>query len=145
VLDGLVKRGELAVTEGRVAKPGFEPRLSGGGEQLEQAISLLESAGLEPPTVEELEQTLGATGLRQSLRFAAQNGRVVAVESDRYFSLSALSLFRDTIKELAAIQPVTPLMLRERLGLSRKFLIPLLEWSDRSGITRRVADARVLL
>jgi selenocysteine-specific elongation factor len=145
VLDGLVKRGELAVTEGRVAKPGFEPRLSGGGEQLEQAISLLERAGLEPPTVEELEQTLGATGLRQSLRFAAQNGRVVAVESDRYFSLSALSLFRDTIKELAAIQPVTPLMLRERLGLSRKFLIPLLEWSDRSGITRRVADARVLL
>jgi selenocysteine-specific elongation factor len=132
------------VADGRAALPGFEPRLPGGGEFLERAVSALEQAGLEPPTVAELERAVGGTGLLQSLRFAAQQGRVVAVENDRYFSIASLNLFRDTISELALRQPVTPTMIREKLGLSRKYLIPLLEWSDRSGITRRVGDTRVL-
>ncbi len=34
--------------------------------------------------------------------------------------------------------------LRDRLGLTRKYLIPLLEWADRRGVTRRTGDARVL-
>ena len=34
---------------------------------------------------------------------------------------------------------------RERTGLSRKFLIPLLEYADRAGVTRRVGDARVII
>jgi len=38
----------------------------------------------------------------------------------------------------------TPAVLRDRLGLTRKFLIPLLEWADRRGITRRDGDARTL-
>jgi hypothetical protein len=34
--------------------------------------------------------------------------------------------------------------LRDRFGLTRKYLIPLLEWADRRGVTRRAGDARVL-
>jgi selenocysteine-specific elongation SelB-like protein len=34
--------------------------------------------------------------------------------------------------------------LRDRFGLTRKYLIPLLEWADRRGITERRGDARVL-
>lgn len=145
VLEGLIRRGELTLTEGLVATPGFTPRLVSGGALLERALSALEQAGLEPPTVAELERALGGGDLLTGLRFAAQQGRVVAVEKDRYFSHKSLNLFRDTIRELAAINPVTPSMVRDRLGLSRKFLIPLLEWSDRSGITRRTGDVRVLV
>ncbi len=145
VLEGLVRRGELALADGLVSTPGFVPRLASGEALLERAITALDRAGLEPPTVTELEHELGGSDLLTGLRFAAQQGRVVAVERDRYFSTNALSIFRDIIRELAAVQPVTPPMVRERLGLSRKFLIPLLEWSDRTGVTRRVGDTRVLL
>ncbi|HEU5217180.1 MAG TPA: selenocysteine-specific translation elongation factor [Gemmatimonadales bacterium] len=145
VIEGLVRRGELSLTEGLISTPGFVPRLVTGEALLERALAVLEQAGLEPPSVAELERDLAAGDLLQGLRFAAQQGRVVAVERDRYFSPKALNLFRDTIRELAANQPVTPPMIRERLGLSRKFLIPLLEWSDRSGLTRRVGDTRVLI
>ncbi len=144
VLEGLVRRKELTLSDGIVAAPDFVPRLVSGQALLERAITALEQAGLEPPTVAELERELGGADLLSALRFAAQEGRVVAVEKDRYFSKMSLILFRDTITELAAIQPVTPPMLRDKLGLSRKFLIPLLEWSDRSGITRRIGDTRVL-
>jgi selenocysteine-specific elongation factor len=34
--------------------------------------------------------------------------------------------------------------MKERTGLSRKYLIPLLEWADRRGLTRRVGEARRL-
>ena len=35
---------------------------------------------------------------------------------------------------------IAPAALRDRLGISRKFLIPLLEWADAKGITERVGE-----
>ncbi len=145
VLDGMIRREEIVVADGLAALPGFSPRLAAGEEVLERALEVLDRAGLEPPTVAELERELGTQGLLQVLRFAAQTGRAIAVESDRYFSPGPLARFLDTVRELARQQPITPPMVRDRLGLSRKYLIPLLEWSDRSGVTRRVGDTRVLL
>jgi selenocysteine-specific elongation factor len=46
--------------------------------------------------------------------------------------------------EAGAAGDITPALLRDRLGISRKFLIPLLEWADRQGITRRIGESRVL-
>jgi selenocysteine-specific elongation factor len=75
----------------------------------------------------------------------AADGKVVAVERERFFSTRAAELFVASVREIGQFQPVTPGLLRERLGISRKYLIPLLEWADRSGITRRVGDKRVLI
>ena len=144
VLDGLLRRGELVLSDGVVGMPGFVPRLASGEALLERALARLEEAGLSPPTVAELEAELGGSDLLPSLRFAAQQGRVIAVENDRYYSKSSLNLFRDALRELAVDKPITPPTLRDKLGLSRKYLIPLLEWADRTGITRRIGDTRVL-
>jgi len=35
-------------------------------------------------------------------------------------------------------------VVRQRLGISRKYLIPLLEWADGKGLTVRVGDVRRL-
>jgi selenocysteine-specific elongation factor len=144
ILGGLIRRGELQMAAGVVSLPGFTPTLVHGEETLERVVSLLEAAGLAPPTVEELEQQLGLSGLVGVLRLAARTGRVIPVQSDRYFSASSLNQFLDLVRELAGTGLLTPVTLRERTGLSRKFLIPLLEYSDRVGVTRRVGDGRVL-
>ncbi|HEV8600305.1 MAG TPA: selenocysteine-specific translation elongation factor [Gemmatimonadales bacterium] len=144
VLEELIREKSLTLREGTVALPGFVPRLSGGAELIGRIEAVLERTGLEPPSVAELERELGQPGLLQVLRYAAQSGRVVAVESDRYFSKRHLELFLGVIRQVAAEQPITPATLRDRLGLSRKFLIPLLEWADRSGVTKRVGETRVL-
>ncbi|TFG42860.1 MAG: hypothetical protein E4H41_10250, partial [Gemmatimonadales bacterium] len=39
---------------------------------------------------------------------------------------------------------ITVSVIREKTGLSRKYLIPLLEWADRQGITRRNGEVRRL-
>ena len=145
ILQGMIRRGELIAGEGVISLPGFVPRLVAGEAALDQVISLLDAAGLTPPTVEELEQETGLSGLLTVLRFAARDGRVVAVESNRFFSSSVLADFLTIVKEIGVSGPLTPPMVRERTGLSRKFLIPLLEYADRAGVTRRVGDARVII
>jgi selenocysteine-specific elongation factor len=145
VLDGMLRAGELKPAEGLVALPGFIPGPAGGGALLDRAILVLEQAELTPPTVAELESQLGASGLLPLLRLAAQQRRLIAVESDRYFAPAPLELFLSVVRQVAVDQYITPSALRDRLGLSRKYLIPLLEWADRSGVTRRVGDARVLV
>lgn len=145
VIDGLVDRGRLSVRAGAAALPGFTAAVEGGDAAIGALASRLETAGLEPPTVAELATDLGVANPLPLLRRAAEDGRIVAVAPDRYFSASAVAEFRKALLEVGATGPIIPAALRERLGLSRKFMIPLLEWADRQGITRRQGDTRVLV
>jgi selenocysteine-specific elongation factor len=144
ILSGMGRRGELLIAEGIVAIPGFVPSLAGGEAELDRIVAMLEESGLTPPTVGELEQATGLTGILGALRFGAKDGRVIPVESDRYFSPFHVNRFLETLRELGAVGPLTPPVVRERTGLSRKYLIPLLESADRAGVTRRVGEGRVL-
>lgn len=145
-LHSLEKRGELVVTEGLARLPGFEPTVAGGSSLLDRIAEHLDAGGLTAPTVAELETTLKATEVEAALRLLARAGRVERVGPDWYFARSALDRFTEAVREVAGEQgEVTPAALRERLGLTRKYLIPLLEWSDRQGLTRRDGDRRVVV
>jgi selenocysteine-specific elongation factor len=76
------------------------------------------------------------------LRLAAASGRVEAVERDRYYAREALEQFTGVLHELGQEGSIVPGKIRDRLGISRKFLIPLLEWADAHGITIRVGEGR---
>jgi selenocysteine-specific elongation factor len=149
VIDGLLgrmlERRELRLEQGFVALAGFSPQLGEGAELLDRLLEILDAAGLTPPSIPELEQQLGHRGLLPLLKHAAQQRRLVAVESQRYYSPPALERFVQTIRQVASGQEITPSSLRDHTGLSRKYLIPLLEWADKSGVTRRVGDVRVLV
>src|SRR5439155_20348857 len=114
----------------------------GGEETLGRVVEAVRSAGLEPPTVAELEAGLRLQPLAAVLRHAAEAGTLVAVERDRYFSREAMERCAQTVRQVGTLGEITPGALRDRLGVSRKFLIPLLEWSDRQGITWRDAAGR---
>ena len=73
------------------------------------------------------------------------SGVIEPVDQERYADRAALDRFRGALEAaLHEAGAATPAVLRDRLGLTRKFLIPLLEWADRRGITRRDGDARTL-
>jgi selenocysteine-specific elongation factor len=115
-----------------------------GGTLVEQVVALIERAGLTPPSVVELIGQLGEREVPDALRLAERDGRLVAVERDRYYSLAALQLFRDALSRIGREGAISPAAVREATGVSRKFLIPLLEWADRSGHTVRRGDVRLL-
>jgi selenocysteine-specific elongation factor len=116
----------------------------GGQAEIDRVVGFLEGEGLAPPSLEELIERLDRQDLRDTLRLAAREGRVVSIGRDRYFAKSALDRFIATLADIGSEGDITIAELRQRLGLTRKFLIPLLEWSDGQGVTTRVGDVRRL-
>jgi selenocysteine-specific elongation factor len=84
--------------------------------------------------VQELERHTGRRDVAAILRLAASAGRVEPVERDRYFARPSLDRFVRALRE-GGVEEIVPSQLRQRLGISRKYLIPLLEWADLKGVT----------
>jgi len=145
VVGDLERRGTVRVKAGVVALSGFSPRLIGGEEGLQRLIAAVEAAGLETPTADELAVALGLPSVAALVRRAVEAGSIVAVDRDRVATPAALARFRAALAEIGAHGEISPAAVREQVGLSRKYLIPLLEWADRQGVTRRVGDVRVLI
>ena len=93
----------------------------------------------------ELEREFPGAPVRALLSHFARNGTAEPIDAERYAATGALAEFRAALEAtLVELGSATPAALRDRLGLTRKYLIPLLEWADRRGVTRRAGDARVL-
>lgn len=142
-IERLVARGDLAIEEGTARQSQFQPSVSGGDALIELLVELVDRGGLAPPSVREIEHSVQQPGVSEALRLAARTGRVVAVERDRYFSARALTGLTTALGAIAATGPITPAAVRQATGISRKYLIPLLEWSDRTGFTVRRGEARI--
>jgi selenocysteine-specific elongation factor len=139
-----VRVGVLAVSGGSVHRSGRTPALVGPDAELaRKALHRLEAAGAEPPSVEELSAELGADA-SGVLRFMERSGQIVQTEQNRYYTSPNLQLLVARLREaLAGGIELGPAELREALGLTRKYLIPFLEYSDRVGYTNRHAAGRV--
>jgi selenocysteine-specific elongation factor len=136
--------GMLTSTRGQVALAGWAPSPSDAQASLMKTIvSILETAGAEPPSVEELSTSIGQdSGVL--IRYLERRGDVVQVEQNRYYAADQLKRLVGRVREaLTGGSSLTPSELRDALGLSRKFLIPFLEYCDRAGYTARNVTGRV--
>jgi len=152
VLDLLVEHGvrkeawELTEGGAAVRKPGWQAalhaRAGAAGGRLAQRLA---EARWQIPTVAELEKEFSDPTVPALLAHLAREGSVERVDQERYALKQALDEFRRAVEEtLRELGAATPAQFRDRLGLTRKYLIPLLEWADRRGITARKGDTRVL-
>jgi selenocysteine-specific elongation factor len=91
-----------------------------------------------PPTIKELE----AEGFPRALvEAAARAGTIVRIGPDLVIAPSLVDRAMAVVRT-SAEQGITVSALREALGTSRKFAVPLVEWMDRERMTRRVGDLR---
>jgi selenocysteine-specific elongation factor len=143
-LSDFARAGRLRRSDGLVALGGFTPTIAGGDAEIDRIVRMLAEAHLSPPSIAELERSTGRRDLLALLRLAASRGHVEAVERDRYYAREALEEFTDVLNDMGRQGTILPAAVRDRLGISRKFLIPLLEWADGRGITVREGDGRRL-
>jgi selenocysteine-specific elongation factor len=144
VLGALVESRKLTSDAGVIRQPGFSAGLSGAEEKVAQAaLAELSAAGGEPPTVGEMTPRLGPA-LGNVMRFLERTGAVIQVEPGRYYTKESLAAVLDRLKAaMPERREYTPAELREALGTSRKFLIPLLEYCDRQALTIRGEAGRI--
>jgi selenocysteine-specific elongation factor len=91
-----------------------------------------------PPTVAELA---GLGFGRSAIDAAVRTGALVRISPDLVLTPSFVDRAIEAIRD-AGDAGITVSALRERIGTSRKFAVPLLEHLDRTGVTRRSGDLR---
>jgi selenocysteine-specific elongation factor len=144
LLEWLVSRGTLGRDHGRYHLAGFQLVLD--AEQTEaaermEAAALRAGLQLEPPYA-----VTAAAAHRDSealLHYLLERGRLVRV-GPFVGSGPVLDGFVEDVRAwLRSDGGFTPAQAKDRWGLTRKHLIPILEWLDAQRITRRAGDARV--
>jgi len=84
-------------------------------------------------------------GAKKELRNLARIGKVVALEGDIYFSTESFNTLADRI--LSGLAPGASFSIpeaKEKTGLSRRYMIPLLNKMEEKGLVKRSGDSRVV-
>jgi selenocysteine-specific elongation factor len=82
---------------------------------------------------------------QHALRFLRDTGSVVELNGEVVLAQDQFGKMRDTVVAfLRKNNSAATSELRQLLGSSRRVIVPFLERLDRDGITRRIADKRVL-
>lgn len=139
----LTEAGAAEVTGGVIRRRGYSPRLAPHHRALrERVLAAYGASGLAPTPVGALSER-SEEELWPIVKLLEREGLLSPMGSDAYVSSDALSgameLVRSTLGGRADVQPGE---FRDLFGLTRKNLIPLLEYFDRIGLTRRTDEGR---
>ncbi len=144
VLEGLASERQILLEGSTARLSDFRAALSRHETAVGERIrDELVAAGWEGRTPAELAELGDPERAHDLLEFFVRQGTAVRVGRDRYYDRCALDRLRDTVvAEVRRLGRATPAQLREKTGLTRKYLIPVLEWLDACGFTVREGDAR---
>ncbi len=144
----MVKEG-LVVQENEIIRlPEFTISLAVDEKEVKNKIlKIYADAGLQPPFFRNICQDLNLkknTGMAV-IHLLMEEKTVVKVKDDLYFHASHLGSFQEKlVAHLQEHESITPAELKELSGVSRKFLIPIMEYFDSIRLTMRVGNDRKL-
>jgi selenocysteine-specific elongation factor len=120
-------------------RPALPEPLRAAGAKVVQALA---AAPFDPPSRKDL--TPDALSQR-ALRFLIETGEVVEISAELVMSAQGVGQAADVIQKFIREHgPATVSELRQSLGSSRRVVIPLLEYLDRTFVTLRQGDKRAL-
>ena len=144
-VDLLVAEKRLAVRGSALALASHRPTLSEDQERRwVGARAALAKDPLQPPSPAQLEADHGLD--RELVAALAERGDVVRIGTEAVFLPDAVSRFAHVVvDELATTGSITVARARDLSGSSRKHVLPLLQFLDDRGLTRRQGDDRILV
>jgi len=148
VLERAVGKGELRVRDGAVAEPDFEPSFSPAQRVLlEDLAERYRGAGLAPPTLDELpEEARADPAFLALVRRLEEEGRLIQLEPGLLVDARALEEgIARTVEALGGATGLGPADFREVLPVTRRHLLPILRYLDRTGVTRNTGDVRAVV
>jgi selenocysteine-specific elongation factor len=113
----------------------------------EKILNVYRENGLTPPYFKELIKTLNLEPSRAKdvLMLLLDQGLIVKAKEDLYFHEKTVQdLQQKLVDFLVSHQEITTPQFKEMTGVSRKYLIPLIEHFDAKNVTIRIGDIRKL-
>ncbi|MGH2722052.1 MAG: SelB C-terminal domain-containing protein, partial [Actinomycetota bacterium] len=139
VAEHLAAAGVLVADASAVRTPDHVPEQ--GGPQREALLRVLAEAKSSPPLLPELHRAYDPALVRAMVR----TGELVQVAPDLVYRARDLERVKEQLVGLVeGSGPFTVAQFRDLVSTTRKYAVPLLEYLDRTGFTRRQGDLRVL-
>lgn len=148
VVERMRSAGRLTVTPSGVALPGYGPQLSKPQQHLyDEIIETHRRAGCAPPSVAQITVTAATrrSAVPKLVELAIAQGHLVRVCAQWCLHADVERDVRRTLEEHFGRSSFAVRELRELLNVSRKYLIPLCEYLDRIGFTKREGDLRTIV
>lgn len=139
VVAAMAAAGEIVEDETVVKTPDFAPAIDEAeSRKLLDAINLALPA---PPTLGELRKGFD----EELVRALVRSGALVRVSPDLVFPSEWIDSLKERVRALIEDSgPMTVASFRDAMGTTRKYAVPLLEYLDQTGFTRRQGDTRIL-
>jgi selenocysteine-specific elongation factor len=125
-------------------------KVSLGIDQSDIKTKILEAYqenGLAPPYFKELGKNfhIDAGKAKAILHLLVDEGLLIKVKEDLYFDIQSVETLKNELVDfLKKEDEITTPRFKEMAGVSRKFVIPLIEYFDSKNVTIRVGDIRKL-
>ncbi len=147
LINDMIARGLLTGDDQTIAHPDFKPRLSSADLRLCGGIlrEFLE-AGCKPPPPPAVAKRIGVSEkrLRPLLELCVAQGELVPLQGDFFLHETREREARETIAPRLRTGPgLTVSEIKDALDTSRKYAVPICEYFDRIGFTRRKGDFRI--
>ena len=147
-VERLIQGKRVVGDQRRIALADFKPKLSGNLRKLkDKIVATLQEARFQPPEPSSFAAQAGgnAASLRDLLDVCVAEGLLTRVMDDLYLHADTEAEMRRLIAERLQEGPgLTVAEIRDILGTTRKYAVPLCEYLDRVGVTRREGDLRLL-
>ncbi len=147
-LAGLGKKEVIVSNKDSVRLASHQVQLAGEEDDLRQAIaSIYTQAGLTPPSLNDVLNGFKDKKAKAQniVRLMLKDGDIVKINEDLCFARAVMDRLREDYKvKLQKDGQATPASFKDLTGLSRKYIIPLMEYFDTSKLTVRVGDHRIL-
>ncbi|GHS87152.1 selenocysteine-specific translation elongation factor [Synergistales bacterium] len=141
----LAEKGTIVLEKGKARLPDFVPKNDETFRRDSEALfTVCDELGFQPPTLDELREKIGMERKPFSLLVQSlKNSGRIAILSEGYVLTDEIEKkMKDILRTIDG--NVTLAAVRDLTNSSRKFILPILEYFDSKGWTRRVGDVRVV-
>ncbi len=148
MLGHMIREKAIVQEEETVRLAGHQVSLAVDQADMRQTIlDTYAQGGLTPPYFKDLCKSLGVPPAKgkEVLMLLIDEGEIIKAKEELYFHAPAVDdLRKRTVDFLSAHGEMSPPQFKEIANVSRKYLIPLLEYFDSRNMTIRVGDIRKL-
>ncbi len=146
VLAALLSENQVVLEDDRVRLASHQIKLGPAlQKEYDRVDKLFREMGFSPPGLAEALAGVDKKVAQQVRVALLESGRLVDVGESVVVHRDAVALAEQKVRALFAQKPeLTASEIRQELGTTRKYLIPLLNYLDSRGVTQRKGEVRVL-
>jgi len=148
IVERLIKKGDIVAEQEVLRLKDHKVSLASDQEKVREAIlKAYQDGGFTPPNLKDVLEPLGMSFKQAGpvFKLLQDQGVLVRVKDDMYYHVPSLDIIKAKMHEFfIENQEMSAPNFKDMTGLSRKYLIPVLEYFDKEKVTVRVGDVRHL-